>query len=154
MKPIKLMLKQLNRQLEPWSQAKTFFQPRYGWAGCLRKALGMTMPQLAKRLGVARSRVIKIQQAEQSGSLTIHTLREVANALECDLVYAFIPRQPLPTLLRVQAEKIAKQRFGRVSHSMVLENQSVAEPYQKEQLEEMINALLSGSPKYLWEDQE
>src|ERR1700683_4458681 len=112
MDPAKLMVKQLDRQLELWSQAKDFFQPRRGWVSCLRKALGMTMPQLAKRLGVVRSRVIKIQQTEQSGNLTVHTLRQVADALNCDLVYAFIPRQPLPALLRGQAEKIAKQRLN------------------------------------------
>lgn len=153
MKPGKLMLKQLDRQLGVWSQVKDFFQPRRGWVNCMRKALGMTMPQLAKRLGVVRSRIIKIQQAELSGSLTIHTLREVANVLNCDLVYAFVPRKPLPTLLRQQAEKIAKQRLGRVSHSMALENQAVTPQYQQEQLEEMINSLLSGAPKYLWEDE-
>lgn len=153
MKPDKLMLKQLDRQLGAWSQARAFFQPRRGWVSCIRKALGMTMPQLAKRLGVVRSRVIKIQQAELSGSLTIHTLREVANALNCDLVYALVPRESLPTLLRKQAKKIAQQRLSRVSHSMALENQAVAPPHQQEQLEEMVSALLSGSPKYLWEDE-
>ena len=125
MKPKLLVLKQLDRQLASWIEAKKFFQPRKGWVLCIRNALGITLPQLAKRLKVVRSRVIKIQQAELSGSLTLHTLRETANALNCDLVYAFIPRKPLQVLIRERAEKIAKQRLQHIAHSMALENQEV-----------------------------
>ena len=70
----------------------------------------MTLPQFARRLGVTRSRVIKIQQAELTGSLTIRTLKETANALNCDLVYTLVPKRSLHTLLRSQAEKAAKLR--------------------------------------------
>src|SRR5271156_2663923 len=147
-----LALKQLGRQLTPWSQAKTYFQPRNGWISCIRKALGMTSVQLAKRLGVARSRITKIQQAELANSLTLHTLKETANALNCDLVYALVPRKPLETLVREQAEKIARQKLQRVSHSMALEAQAVAKPQQQEQLEELINTLLSGTLKQLWDE--
>lgn len=132
---------------------KGFFQPRRGWITTIRKALGITLPQFAKKLGVVRSRVIKIQQAELSESLTMRTLKEAANALNCDLVYALVPRQPLQTLLKNQAEKIAKLRLHRVSHSMVLEDQEVATPQQKEQLEELINTLLSDNLKHLWEEE-
>ena len=152
MKTHQLALKQLDRQLEPWLQSKAFFQPRRGWVATLRKALGMTLPQLARKLDVARSRVIKIQQAELSGSLTIRSLKETANALNCDLVYALVPKQPLQTLLRNQAEKVARLRLQRVSHSMALEDQEVAPPQQKDQLEELINALLLDNLKYLWEE--
>lgn len=152
MKTKLLALKQLDRQLEPWIQTRTYFQPRKGWVSCIRKALGMTLPQLAKRLGVARSRVIKIQQAELAGALTLNTLKETANALNCDLVYALVPRKPLPTLMKEQAENIAKQKLQRVSHSMTLEAQTVAEPQQQEQLEELINTLLSGSLRQLWDE--
>ena len=147
-----LALKQLDRQLTPWSQAKIYFQPRNSWISCIRKALGMTSVQLAKRLGVARSRITKIQQAELANSLTLHTLKETANALNCDLVYALVPRKPLETLVREQAEKIARQKLQRVSHSMALEAQAVAKPQQQEQLEELINTLLSGTLKQLWDE--
>lgn len=150
MKTRRLALKQLDIQLEPWFQAKNFFQPRKGWVNCLRKMLGMTLPQLANRLGVARSRVIKIQQAELSGSITMHTLIETANALHCDLIYALVPRKPLQTLLKDQAESIAKQRLERVSHSMLLEDQQIDASQQQEQFEELVRTLLSGSPKHLW----
>jgi predicted DNA-binding mobile mystery protein A len=153
MKKNKLMIKQLDRQLTDWLQTKNFFQPRNGWISCIRKALGMTLPQLAKRLKVVRSRIIKIQETELSGTLTIHTLQEVARALNCDLVYAFIPRKTLSILLREQAEKIAKQRLDKVSHSMKLENQGVSSVYQQEQLKEMTNELLDGYLKHLWENE-
>jgi predicted DNA-binding mobile mystery protein A len=99
MKSRLLALKQLDRQLKPWLQIRANFQPRQGWVSRIRKALGMTLPQLAQRLGVTRSRVVKIQQAEISNALTLRTLKETANALDCDLVYALIPRKPLQALL-------------------------------------------------------
>ncbi len=152
MKTKLLALKQLDRQLASWSAAKRYFQPRKGWVVCIRKALGMTLPQLASRLRVTRSRVIKIQQAELSDSLTLHTLREVANALNCDLVYAFIPREPLQALIKEQAEKIAKQKLQRIAHSMALEDQAIPTSQQQEQLEELVNTLLAGSLKQLWDE--
>lgn len=152
MKTELLVLKQLDRQLRPWLQIRTRFQPRQGWVSCIRKALGITFPQLAKRLGVARSRAARIQEAEMNGALTLHTLKETANALDCDLVYALVPRKPLQALLREQAEKVARQKLQRISHSMALEDQLVPALQQKEQLEELINDLLSGPRKQLWED--
>lgn len=79
-------------------------------------------------------------------------MKETANALNCDLVYALVPRKPLETLVREQAEKIARQKLQRVSHSMALEAQAVAKSQQQEQLEELINTLLSGSLKQLWDE--
>jgi predicted DNA-binding mobile mystery protein A len=152
MKSRLLALKQLDRQLKPWLQIRANFQPRQGWVSRIRKALGMTLPQLAQRLGVTRSRVVKIQQAEISNALTLRTLKETANALGCDFVYALVPRKPLQVLIRDQAEKVARQKLQRVSHSMALEDQLVPALQQKEQLEELINDLLSGSRRQLWED--
>lgn len=152
MKPRKIALKQLDRQLEPWLQAKAYFQPRKGWVSCMRKALGMTLPQLAKRLKVTRSRAVKIQQAEILDTLTLRTLKETADALGCDFVYALVPRKPLKALLKEQAEKIAKQKLQHVSHSMALEEQMIPLTQQEEPFEELVDELLAGSPKQIWED--
>lgn len=148
----KLFLKQLDRQLITWQQTKKFFQPPAGWTNCLRSALGMTLPQLAKRLGVSRSRVVKIQQAEVSGALTVNTLKEVANAMNCDLVYGFIPRKSLNVILKERAEKIATQKLQNVSHSMALEDQKVEFSQQQEQWNDLVNTLLDGAPKHLWDE--
>jgi predicted DNA-binding mobile mystery protein A len=112
----------------------------------------MTTAQLANRLGVARSRVIKIEQAEQEDALTLRTLRETAAALNCDLVYAFVPKFPLQILLKQQAEKNIKHQLPSIAHSMLLEDQSVGGTEQRDQIEILVNELLSGSLKRLWNE--
>jgi ribosome-binding protein aMBF1 (putative translation factor) len=69
MKKQLLVLKQLDRQLDAWRQLRES-APKEGWVRTVRKALGMTTKQLAKRLKVNRSRVVKIEQAETDGALT------------------------------------------------------------------------------------
>ena len=148
-----LAIKQLDEKLNTWQQIRQFFQPSNGWIRTLRKTLGMTTAQLAFRLGVNRSRVIKIEEAEKEGALTLRTLKQVADALNCDLIYAFVPKQTLQNTLKQQANRIAKQQMKRVSHSMALEDQTVDNLGQFELLEERISRLLSGPFKYLWKDE-
>ncbi|MDX1900713.1 MAG: mobile mystery protein A [Gammaproteobacteria bacterium] len=147
-----LIVKQLDRQLEGW---RGFYDsiPAEGWIRTIRKSIGMTTKQLAKRLKVNRSRVVKIEQAEPEGALTLRTLEEVAQSLNCRLVYALVPQIPLRELVEEQAKKVAIQRLGRVSHSMLLEDQSVESDAQQEQLTALVNQLLSASLKNIWEDE-
>ncbi len=62
------------------------------------------------------------------------------------------PYTGLHALVEKQAEKIAKQKLNYISHSMMLEKQSIEATAQKEQLEDLINELLSDSFKHLWDD--
>lgn len=153
MKKQLLAIQQLDRQLTAWNQERDWFKPREGWVRTIRKTLGMTAKQLAKRLNVNRSRVVKVEHAELEGALTIRTLQEVAEALNCKLVYALIPQTSLRELIEQQARKIAEKRINRVAHSMLLEKQSVGSAAEQEQLAELINELLSGSFKNLWDEE-
>lgn len=146
-----LILKQLDRQFDMWRRLQD--EPREGWIRLIRKAIGMTTKQLAKRLNVNRSRVVKIEQSEPEHSLTLKTLHETAEALNCKLVYALVPKEPLQDMLEKQAKKIASKRLHRVSHSMLLEDQSVEPIVEQEQLQQLIKILLSGSFKHLWDDE-
>ena len=54
------------------------------------------------------------------------SLRTAANALDCDLVYAFVPRAgSIEELIENRARAEAKNRVLGVEHSMALENQAV-----------------------------
>ncbi len=146
-----LVLKQLDRQFQDWISKKPS-RPKQGWVRTIRKALGMTGKQLAKRLCVSRSRVIKIEEGEQRDAVTLRTLKDVANALNCELMYMLIPKESLRSTLRNQAKKIAKQHMQRVSHTMQLENQGIDVKHQEELEKELIDSLLRGSSKRLWEE--
>ncbi len=151
MKKQQLALRQLDKQLASWRQVRTLFQPSQGWVHTVRKVLGMTTNQLAQRLNLDRSRIIKIESAEIEDAVTLRTLREVAQALNCDLVYGFVPKIPLQDLLKQQAEIIADKQLKRVSHSMSLEAQTVSVEEEKAQKEELKATLLQESFKQLWE---
>ncbi|MBI4356672.1 MAG: mobile mystery protein A [Gammaproteobacteria bacterium] len=150
-----LALKQLDRRLESLQAAKPCFKSLRGvWIRTIRKTLGMTLSQLASRLNVNRSRVIRIEQDEVREALTLKTLHQVSEALGCELVYALVPKSTLYKAVKQQANKIAAQSLRRVSHSMALEQQQVTEPVQEEEFQELVNELLSRSLKHLWEEKE
>lgn len=143
-----LLIKQLSQQLAPWHS----LPPQSpNWIKNIRKSLGMTTQQLANRLGVNRSRVVKIEHDEQAGALTLQTLRKVAAALECNLVYALVPKNPLPALIDKQAEKVARACMAKVNHSMALENQRTEPEALQAQIEEFKKKLIAGNLKYLWD---
>jgi predicted DNA-binding mobile mystery protein A len=74
--------------------------PVRGLIKAIREALGMTTAQLAKRLDVKQPSVVAIEQSEAKGTIELATLRRVAEALDCTLVYALVPNKPLEAAVR------------------------------------------------------
>jgi predicted DNA-binding mobile mystery protein A len=154
MKNQALLCKQLDRQLEDWQKLKFRERPAHGWVQTIRKALGMTGQQLAKRAGLHRMRIIQLERAESADAVTLRSLRAIAKNLGCELVYTLVPQIPLQTMLEQQALKIAKRRVEQVAHSMSLENQAVSDAQLQEQIEELTKKLLEGPPKHLWSEEQ
>ena len=125
--------------------------PPKGWVRAIRDALGMSGRQLAERLGVARQRVEEIERAEVSGSMTLKTLRKVAEGFDSVFVYGFVPRTSLEQLVRSQASKIANDRMARVSQTMKLEDQGLIQTELEESLKRMIEDLMDSPPSSFWD---
>jgi predicted DNA-binding mobile mystery protein A len=83
----------------------------------------MTGVQLAKRLGVRPQTVEAIEKSEASGSIQLSTLRRAAEALDCTLVYALVPKTSLEGSVDQRARKLAIRDLARVAHTMKLEAQ-------------------------------
>ena len=147
----RLLLKQISEQLAKFSSLKELGTPASGWIRTIRSALGMSMSQLANRLNLSQPRIHAIERAEVDGTITMNTLRKVAEALDCELVYAFIPREGLEAMRQQQARSVAEKLMDRVSHTMALEKQEVSKETTEFQLQELINELLNEHPKKLWE---
>src|SRR5450432_2560904 len=75
--------------------------PLRGWIKAVREALGITTAQLAKRLGMKQPSVVAIERSEAKSTIELATLRRVAEALDCTLVYASVP--PELYLFRLEA---------------------------------------------------
>ena len=76
-----------------------------------------------------------------------------AEALDCRLVYALVPRRPLEGLAEERARLLAERRIQSTRHSMALEAQSIDEADDEEQIRQLAKRLLERSGSALWEDQ-
>jgi predicted DNA-binding mobile mystery protein A len=102
---------------------------------------------------VTASGARKLEQAEAADAITLGTLRRVAEALDCDLQYALVPRRPLGEMRWQQALHLAHQWQQRAGRTMALEAQSVASPSATadERLEDMAEEILRTSGTRLWD---
>ena len=144
--------RQLLKKLEGLSSLPySFARPPEGWVRTTRKALAMTMSQLAKRLGVQQSRIAEIEKTEVQDNLTLKTLKAAAHAMGCRFEYAFIPEEPLENLLKKRAWKVAKEKVDYISHQMALEQQDLSPEEKEAQIKQLAKELLK-TPQKLWKD--
>lgn len=147
----KSALEQLDASLLRYAPLRELSPPRKGWIKAVRDALGMSGQQLGKRLGVSRMRVATLEQAEASGATTLKTLRRAAEAMDCVLVYALVPKTSLKETLQQQARQKAAQDMARASRSMALEDQALARDETGKAVDAAAAALLDKMPKTLWD---
>ena len=145
--------RQLDKRLKSLRKKELFARPPRGWIKAIRESLGMTTRQFARRIGIVQSRAVDIEKSEVKGSITLDSLARAARALDCELVYALVPRNPLETMVEERATRIAKRRLKQAAHSMALEDQRVTEEDKKEQIKELERQLTQKSGSALWEDE-
>jgi predicted DNA-binding mobile mystery protein A len=115
-----LRLRQLDAALERWRSADLPPRPPSGWIRAIRDGLGMSATYLASRLGVATSTVTRLESSEADETISLSTLRRAAEALDCELRYALVPRQSLEATLEARAAALALEQMSAISHSMAL----------------------------------
>ncbi len=148
-----LLRDELDRRLAPLRRAR-LVRPRRGWVHAVREALGMNGRQLSERLGIARAHLAHIEDAEVRGAATLHTLEKAADALGCDLVYAFVPHdgKTLELMLRERAREVAERIVGRVATTMALEAQGVDRAFRKKEVDRVAADLVRTLRKHLWDE--
>lgn len=125
-----------------------FTVPHQGWLQAIRHALGMTLQDLAARLGITRSTLSRLEVSEQKGTIQLDTLRRVAAAMNCDLAYVLIPRVPLQTMVDQQRQQVAEDLNAKVRTHMALEGQEETDPSLAPWRTERGDALISD--RQLW----
>jgi predicted DNA-binding mobile mystery protein A len=146
----------IRNQLEDTFRALSVFKktkpPFKGWIRSIREALSMSGRQLAERIHVQAPRITEMEKAELEGALTLRSLRKAAEALDCELVYALVPKTSLEETLQRQAHLKAARLLDRVSHTMLLEEQSVSREEAEKMLAEKSDDLFRNPPRDLWND--
>ena len=77
-------------------------------------------------------------------------MRRIADALEMDFVYAFVPRTSLNEMVRQQAKKIALKKMDRLNHTMRLEMQELSMEEKEKALTDMIDRILIDELRDFW----
>ena len=70
------------------------------WIKTMREARGLSLRQLGERLGIQGNSVHVAERREASGGISVYQLQRIAAALDCDLFYAFVPKQRTETVTR------------------------------------------------------
>lgn len=120
-----LRMNQLDRTLQPFRVAQQVPRPAKGWIRAIREAMGISARELAQASGTSRQLPLQLEKAEADDRITLKSLRKLAGALDCDLVYALVPRDgSVQGLLERRARAEATRRVLAVEHSMALEDQA------------------------------
>ena len=148
----KLQIAQLEAKINVYASLTQIAIPPTGWIKAIRMALGMSLHQLAKRLSITRQSAQQMEQREKDGAITLKTLREVARALDMELVYGFVPIDgSLNVLIDRKARELATKIVSRTSQTMKLEDQEISETRLRKAIEERTTMLKYEMPKILWD---
>ncbi len=138
----------LNSAAEQAANLKT---PREGWIATMRKALGMSAPELAKRLGVTKPAIYQAERKERDGGVTLKHMERLAEALGGKFVYAIVPDGQIEDVLREQARTKAEAVVRRASSHMALEKQSLTSAQMRDEIDRLAEELLRERPSDFWE---
>ncbi len=97
----------------------------------------MPRGEVARRLGITKQGVGKLEASEADGSIRLDTLRRAAEALECRLVYALVPNDSLEEIVDQRAVEVARRDVDRARHTMLLEDQRGGEGDTKRLIDEL-----------------
>ena len=145
-------------------------QPKEGWLVTMRKALGMSGPQMAKRAGVTKAAIYQAERKELAGEVTIKQMEKMASALGGKFVYAVVPdlnkvpirerkrqaesgaRAPVETLMLAHARAKAEAIIARADTHMALEQQGLSAGLNELEIERLTSKLMVELPSDFWDD--
>ena len=147
-----LQLQQLNHKMLVFASLKKVAIPPNGWIKAIRTAIGMSMQQVGNKLNITKQSVLDIEKREKEGSITIKSLREIARAMDMELVYGFVPNDgSLDNMIEKRALQLATQIVMRTANTMKLEDQSNSKKRIQAAIRERAAEIKSQMPKILWD---
>jgi predicted DNA-binding mobile mystery protein A len=147
-----LQLQQINSKMLGFATLKQVAMPPTGWIKAIRTAIGMSMQQLGNKLNVSKQAVMDMEKRERDGSITIKSLREIARAMDMQLVYGFVPNDgSLDALIEKRAAGLATQIVMRTANTMKLEDQANSKSRIEAAIKERAVVIQNEMPKILWD---
>lgn len=147
-----LIQKQMDELIQSFVSGKQNTQTSAGWIQSARLALGMSLRQLAERVGVSVSALTNFEKREQADSVSLATLKKAANAMDMELVYYFKPKDgSIKNAVEKQARKKAQEILNQSNQTMKLEDQETNSSSQELELERLTKDIMSKMPQNLWD---
>jgi predicted DNA-binding mobile mystery protein A len=148
----RLQIQQLEAKLKFFFSASKVEIPSTGWIKAIRTTLGMSLQQLGEKLSLTRQSVQELEQREREGTVSLNSLKEIANALDMQFIYGFVPKDgSLEELIDRKARELAYKIVMRTSNTMKLEDQEVSKERIKKAVDERTAQLKNELPKILWD---
>src|SRR3989338_437325 len=142
----KLQLEALDKKI---SKIRFVSRPKNGWIRTIRTSVAMPISFAAQRLNISPQAVFQTEQSEIDETITLKTLRRLAEAMDCHLHYALIPNQKsLKKILEKRSAIKAKNLVYDVDSSMSLENQKVKNSRRSEKI--LAKELVKNFSSKLW----
>jgi predicted DNA-binding mobile mystery protein A len=64
-----------------------------GWLRTVRRVVGIPAAEAAERIGVDAREIFRRERTEARGVIGLQSLRQAAEALDCELVYGLVPKE-------------------------------------------------------------
>lgn len=110
----------------------------------------MSLRQLARRADLSKNAVDSIERNEAKGSVRLESLARLAKAMDCEFVYAIVPRTSLEETMERQALHAAGLMVRGVADSMELEAQSTSRE-ERDRLVQDLATRLRNNPAEIWD---
>lgn len=127
--------------------------PSSGWVKAIRGSLGLSIRQLADRVGVGHGSINQLEKREPKKRVTLESLENAARAMDCKVVYAIIPQvsgATLDDIIRNRAIAAASKILKEVSHTMKLEAQGTSDKQVQNEIKRIANQLIESGDNRIW----
>jgi len=146
-----LMRKQIQEMIDKSNISGLENIQKQGWIKTIRKSLGMSINDLAQRLNCQPPNVTLLEKNEFSAKIKLETLEKVAMAMNCRLIYAFVPQGgSLEEIVKKQVQLIAHKIVQKNNHSMKLEEQGISKEQMKQQEDDVYKKILNDDSMKIW----
>lgn len=102
------MLSQVDKKLGQLQVLKDVPVPPKGWLHTLRTALQMSLRQVSAKASITPQSLKDMASREEAGTINLNTLRDVANAMDMQLVCGFVSKhESLDQMIEKRAKELA-----------------------------------------------
>lgn len=127
--------------------------PQEGWLRTVRNALSMSGAQLARRMSVTRALISNTEKAELSGGVTLKSMQQMAEAMNCRFVYAIVPEHEIEDVIAKRARDKAITQVKATTTHMALEDQALSGEKMEFEIDRLTKDMVEKMDSKLWNDE-